>query len=160
MQRDELLNQLKSQNLATVQPSAFRQVGNPVFPDSSALASLIDFGTIVDAFRHVHLPSYGQPIPATASTASVVNEGDVLALTGNQIAMIQAVQVANAGGDPVDAINLTLNGVIVATFSVGPAATEAVQLPYPVYVDSNGPLSVSNSSASITVKATYVLTSQ
>lgn len=160
MQRDELLNQLKSQDLATVAPSAFRQVGNPVFPDSSALASLVDFGTVVEAFRHVHLVAYGQPIPATASTASVNNDGDLLALTGNQMAMVQAVQVVNGGADPVDAIALNLNGVLVATFSATPAATEAIQLPYPLYVDSNGPLSISNSSSSITVKATYVLTSQ
>ena len=160
MQRDELLNQLKSQDLATVAPSAFRQVGNPVFPDSSALASLVDFGTVVEAFRHVHLVAYGQPIPSTASTASVNNDGDLLALTGNQMAMVQAVQVVNAGADPVDAIALNLNGVLVATFSATPAATEAIQLPYPLYVDSKGPLSISNSSSSITVKATYVLTSQ
>ena len=160
MQRDELLNQLKSQDLATVSPSAFRQVGNPVFPDSSALASLVDFGTIVEAFRHVHLIAYGQPIPSTASTSSVSNDGDLLAIQGNQMAMVQAVQVVNAGPDPVDNITLTLNGVLVATFTSTPATTENVLLPYPLYVDSNGPLAVANSSSSITVKASYVLTSQ
>lgn len=160
MQRDELLNQLKSQDLATVAPSAFRQVGNPVFPDSSALGSLVDFGTVVEAFRHVHLVAYGQPIPATASIASVNNDGDLLALVGNQMSMVQAVQVENSGADPVDDITIKLNGVIVASFSATPTATEPVQLPYPLYVDSNGPLSIANSSSSITVKATYVLTSQ
>lgn len=160
MQRDELLNQLKSQDLATVAPSAFRQVGNPVFPDSSALGSLVDFGTVVEAFRHVHLVAYGQPIPATASIASVNNDGDLLALVGNQMAMVQAVQVENSGADPVDDITIKLNGVIVASFSATPTATEPVQLPYPLYVDSNGPLAIANSSSSITVKATYVLTSQ
>lgn len=160
MQRDELLNQLKSQDLATVAPSAFRQVGNPVFPDSSALASLVDFGTVVEAFRHVHLVAYGQPIPSTASTASVDNDGDLLAPTGNQMAMVQALEVVNSGPDPVDSITLTLNGVLLTTFTVGPNATEPVALPYPLYVDSNGPLSVANSSSSITVNATYVLTSQ
>jgi len=161
MQRDELLNQLKSQDLATVEPSAFRQVGNPVFPDSSALESLVDFGTVVEAFRHVHLVAYGQPIPATASTASVNNDGDLLALVGNQMALVQAVQVVNTGGDPVDAIALKLNGVVLATFSAAPVGTaEVVVLPFPVYVDSSGPLQVGNSSSAITVKATYVLTSQ
>lgn len=160
MKRDELLNQLKSQDLATVEPSAFRQVGNPVFPDSSALASLVDFGTVVEAFRHVHLVAYGQPIPATASTASVNNDGDLLAPAGNQIALVQAVQVVNAGPDPVADVMLTLNGVVVATFTAPPATTENIQLPYALYVDSNGPLAISDSSSSITVKATYVLTSQ
>ena len=76
------------------------------------------------------------------------------------MAMVQAVQVENSGADPVDDITIKLNGVIVASFSATPTATEPVQLPYPLYVDSNGPLSIANSSSSITVKATYVLTSQ
>ena len=160
MQRDELLNQLKSQDLATVAPSAFRQVGNPVFPDSSALASLVDFGTVVEAFRHVHLVAYGQPIPATASTSSVNNDGDLLSLSGNQMALVQAVQVVNASVDPVSDITLSLDGVRIATFTATPSATESIPLTYPLYVDSNAPLKIANSSAEITVKVQYVLTSQ
>ena len=159
MQRDELLNQLKSQDLATVNPSAFKQVGDPVFPDRAALNSLVDFGTIVEAFRHVHFTAYGSPIPQSASTASVVNDGNLLSLTGNQVAMVQAAQLVNGGPDPVE-VHINLNGVLVIKQLADGNGTTPVPLPYPLYVDSGSPMTITNASASITATATYVLTSQ
>lgn len=160
MMRDELLNQLKSQDLETVAPSAFRQVGNPVFPDSSALGSLIDFGFVVEAFRHVHFTAYGQPIPKTAAVGTSTNDGDVCTAVGNQILKVQAIEIVNSGPDPVDGVEITLNGVLVASVLATGNETTVLALSYPLYVDSNGPLAVANSSAAITVNATYVLTSQ
>lgn len=159
MQRDELLNQLKSQDLATVDPTAFKQVGDPVFPDLNALGSLQAFGQIVDAFRNVHLPSFGSPIPRSAKVASIANDGSLLAMTGSAVAMVQAIQVVNASTDPVE-VHINLNGIlIVVQLAPGNATTPAV-LPYPIYVDSSSPLTISNASASITTSASYILTAQ
>jgi len=159
MQRDELLNQLKSQDLSTVSPAAFLQVGAPVFPDASALDSLAGFGHVVDAFRAVHLPSFGTPVPRSANIASTTNDGDILTLTGNQVATVQFIELVNAAVDPTT-VKLTLNGVQVGSFLAEGSATSTVALPYPLVVDSAGPLSMSNSSASITATCTYFLTSQ
>lgn len=159
MQRDELLNQLKSQDLSTVSPAAFLQVGAPVFPDSSALDSLAGFVHVVDAFRAVHLPSYGSPVPRSAKTASVNSDGDLLSLTGNQVATVQAIQLVNAAADPTE-VDINLNGIKVGRFLAEGSSTSSVSLSFPLVVDSAGPLSVSNSSASITATCTYFLTSQ
>lgn len=159
MQRDELLNQLKSQDLETVNPSAFLQVGNPVFPDLSALVSLQAFGQIVEAFRHVHFPSYGGPIPRSAKVASLANDGTLLSVDGSSIAMIQAVQLVNASTDPVE-VHINLNGILVAKALAPGNETTVVNLPYALYVDSASPMTITNASASITTSASYILTAQ
>jgi len=115
---------------------------------------------VVEAFRHVHLTAYGQPIPKTAAVGTATNDGDVCTALGNQILQVQAVEVVNTGPDPVDGVQITLNGVLVAVVSAPGNETTPVALSFPLYVDSNGPLAVANSSAAITVNAAYVLTSQ
>lgn len=157
--RDELRNLLKSQDLNTVNPSAFAQVGGVVFPDQKAAFSLADFGSIVDAFRAVHLPAYGSAIPQSAKTSSRNNDGDLLAVSGNTVAVVQAIQVSTTGTDPSQcAVNL--NGVLIATAIADPAATATVVLPYPLIVDSASPLTVTGSSSDLTLVCTYYTISQ
>lgn len=159
MQRDELLNQLKSQSLEVVSPAAFLQVGNPVFPDQGALPSLDAFGHIVEAFRHVHLPSYGQPIPRTSSISSVNSDGDLLTASNNEVKRVLAIDITNSGADPAQC-ELRLNGVMVATIAADPSATNAVQGLPPLWVDSTSPLTITGSSSSLTVKCAAVLVAQ
>lgn len=158
MQRDELLNQLKSQNLETVAPAAFRQVGNPVFPDSGALQSLEAFGHVVEAFRHVHMIAYGQHIPATSTTAGIDGDGTLLSITGNQVAKVQFLQIDNSGPDPVTGVTVSLGGVVIALVDAGPGVSPIPIEPFTV--DSNEALTVGASSGSINIKAVYHLVSQ
>ncbi len=58
----ELRNQLKNQNLDTVEPKAFKQVGGSVFPDNKAKLDLDSLRDIITGFQAVHLPSYGHSI--------------------------------------------------------------------------------------------------
>jgi len=157
--RDELRNLLKDQSLNDVAPSAFAQVGGVVFPDQGAAFSLADFGTIVEAFRHVHLPTYGSAIPKSAATSSVNSDGDLLATSGNQVAVVQAIQITTTGADP-STVQLLLNGVLVASPTADPADTQPVALSYPLVVDSGSTLTVANSSADITLVCAYYLISQ
>ncbi len=71
----ELRNQLKSQNLDTVQPAAFKQVGGVVFPDTKAKLDLLALREIINGFQNVHLPSYGHSI-AGSSYAKVTSITD------------------------------------------------------------------------------------
>jgi len=157
--RDELRNLLKDQSLNDVSPASFAQVGGVVFPDQGAAFSLADFGTIVEAFRHVHLPTYGSAIARSAKTSSVNSNGDLLTVSGNQVAVVQAIQITTTGGDP-SIVALNLNGVLVSNPTADPAATQPVVLPYPLVVDVNSPLSVAESSADITLVCTYYMISQ
>lgn len=152
---------LQSQDLGTVTPAAFRQVGSAVFPDSSTMADLAGFVQIVDAFRATHSTAYGSPIPATAaSTAALVDSGDLLTLTGNQVAMVQAVNVQNVSVTDAATAQVTLNGVPLAETLTVPATSSSIFVfQYPIYVDSNAPLKIVASSSDITTTATYILTS-
>ena len=68
----ELRNLLKSQDLDTVKPTSFKQVGGVVFPDEVAAADLDDFNKVVDSFKAVHLPTNGATcIPGTTVTTTV-----------------------------------------------------------------------------------------
>lgn len=83
----ELRDQLKSQALGNVNPSAFQFVGSTVFPDRAAKFDLNDFVEVINAYRATHLPTYGQIIPSstqitTVTMATSENEITLLDLTG------------------------------------------------------------------------------
>jgi len=159
LDRDELRNLLKSQDLNTVAPASFQQVGGSVFPDQRAAFSLADFGSIVDAFRAVHLPSYGSAIPQSAKTASLNGDGTLLSVSGNAVAVVQAIQITTVGADP-SSCKVNLNGVMVATANADPADTQPIVLAYPLIVDSGSPLTITGSSSDLTLVCTYYLISQ
>ena len=64
-------DQLKSQSLGVVDPSAFQFVGSTVFPDRTAKFDLNDFVEVIDAYRATHLPTYGQIIPNSSEITNV-----------------------------------------------------------------------------------------
>ena len=82
---DELRNQLKSQNLSTVPPTAFGEVGGRVFPDNPSIADVNDLIQIVKGWRAVHLPSLGSPISKSATITSQTGNGDILQPTNAQV---------------------------------------------------------------------------
>ena len=51
---DEVRNQLKSQNFATVSPTAFGEVGGRVFPDNPSIADVNDLIEIVKELIYVN----------------------------------------------------------------------------------------------------------
>ncbi len=161
MMSKDIQRLLQSQDLGTVTPSAFRQVGSAVFPDSSTMADLAGFVQIVDAFRATHSTAYGSPIPATsAATSALVDSGDLLTLTGNQVAMVQAVECQNVSATDAATADLTLNGVKVAEqLTIPPTSSVRFVLSYPLYVDSNAPLKIVASSSDVTSTGAYILTS-
>ena len=158
---DELRNQLKNQNLNTVSPAAFLEVGGVVFPDKSAAANLNDFKTIVEAYRAVHQPSLGSPIALSGNTASKVGEGNILEPSTSQVALISALMCENAGGSPIE-FTITIAGVVVSSQVLGAGASVGVGLTSK-YVDKNTPLGVtvlSGTSGDLISACAFMLTSQ
>lgn len=158
---DELRNQLKNQNLDTVDPAAFLEVGGVVFPDKSAAANLDDFKTIVEAYRAVHQPSLGSPIALSGNTVTKAGEGNILEPSTSQVALISALQCENLGGSPIE-LNITIGGIVVSNQVLTPGATVAIGLTTK-YVDKNTPLGavvLSGSAADLISSCSYLLTSQ
>lgn len=161
MKRDELQNQFKNQDLNTVDPAAFLEVGGRVYPDLRSYDGLAAFQEIVNAFRAVHQPSFGSAIALSGKTVTLDGAGFVLEPSSQQVCAIQAVQCANGGGAPIT-INLTIGEVIVSTQVIGPAETLGIALTSKS-IDKNTPLAVavvSGTASDLITKCAYLLTSQ
>ena len=158
MSADEIQNQLKSQNLQSVLPSAFAQVGNPIFPDSSTVEGLQVLRHVVDSWSATHAPLYGHPIPASGATASATGtSGTVLTLTQNQIAQIQRIECESSGAAVV---TVTVGGLVQTEAALAPGTkTNILDGKQMFTVDSNQPIAFT-ADESTTVKIGYALTVQ
>jgi len=96
---DEVRNQLKSQNLSTVAPTAFGEVGGRVFPDSPSIADVNDLIEIVKGWRAVHLPSLGSPISKSCVITSQTGDGTILSPSGNEIFQVTSLSFSNNDAD-------------------------------------------------------------
>lgn len=100
----EIRNQLKSQSLGAVLPASLLQVGGVIFPDDAAVTDMLDLQQIVQAFRAVHSPSYGQPIAGTNTVIQGGGQGNMLEVTnGNEVVRIDAIHINNTGVAPLTA---------------------------------------------------------
>lgn len=112
----ELRELLKSQTLDDVKPSAFSSVGGVVFPDRPAAFDLADFVDVVDSYRAVHVPTYGQAIPnTTATTANSLGTTetsvDLLTVSDNQTYRILGISVRTTSNYEMTAASLAVDGV-------------------------------------------------
>ena len=160
MRRDEIQNLLKSQDLGTVKPSAFKQVGDPIFPDQAATQGMATVREVVDTFRAVHSPAFGSIIPQTGTTVSIVGDsGQLLALNNNEIARIFIVSVSPT--TLPESVTVFVDGQPYVTGSTDPlAASNLLSGQQPLFVDSNQVVTYTAVSATQTVSIVYNLVSQ
>lgn len=117
----ELRNLLKSQNLDTVQPTAFKQVGGAVFPDRLASRDLQDFDEIVKGFRSVHIPYFGHEIPSTngysESSISSATTTKILTPNVNESIVVKALELtsAEAGTSVVLRLEHDSNSLVISS---------------------------------------------
>jgi len=160
MRRDEIQNLLKSQNLETVAPSAFKQVGNPIFPDQSATDGMATVREIVDTFRSVHLPAYGGIIPSSGATVTTTGDsGTLLSLSGNEVARVFIVEL----GSTIlpESVDILVGGSVYVNAETNPTKpVNALQNTQTLYIDSKTPLTYTAVSASQMVSVVYQLISQ
>ena len=96
---DEVRNQLKSQNLSTVSPTAFGEVGGRVFPDNPSIEDINALIQIVKGWRAVHLPSLGSPISKSCVITEQNGDGDILSPSGNEIFVVSSLSFSNNDTD-------------------------------------------------------------
>lgn len=97
---DEVRNQLKSQNLSTVSPTAFGEVGGRVFPDNPSIEDINALIQIVRGWRAVHLPSLGSPIPRSSTITNQTGNGSILSPDSNEVFNVQALAFSNVDVGP------------------------------------------------------------
>ena len=127
---NEIGNQLKSQSLDEVLPSAFKQVGGRVFPDALALTPLLDLIRIVDAYRATHTPSYGNVIQNSGEAYAVTLAGDgltgIVDPTSTEVIKINSISVTNGGGAAPIVLNLQVGDSLLANVTCAPLETVSV----------------------------------
>jgi len=160
----EIRNQLKSQDLATLEASSLSTVGGRVFPDNAAVPGLRDLVSVTDAWRATHATAYGGPIGGTDAVVTHQMQTDnveaIFTPTGKQLAQVIAVQVANGGGAPMTA-DLLIGGVIVAAgLTINPTESAGFDIDSTLICGPSTALQVhltSGSASDATAKAAYVL---
>jgi len=112
---------LKSQSLDNLEAASIKQVGGVVFPDRNAKFDLADFSEVIDSFRAVHLPTYGQIIPSTngyvETSISSATTTKVLTPEKNEVIEISALECtsAEAGTDIVLRLQQDSNDLVIST---------------------------------------------
>ena len=144
----EIRNQLKSQSLGAVAPSSILQVGGVIFPDDAAVINMLDLQQIVEAFRSVHSPAYGQPIAGTNAVAQGTGQGSALSTANdNEVYRIDSIFLNNTGASaPITAIlklgaaplNSTMDSMNNAVLQ--PSGNAVTMGPF--FMDSNTPLTL------------------
>ena len=160
----EIRNQLKSQDLNTLEASSLNTVGGRVFPDAAAVPSLRDLVSVTDAWRATHATAYGGPIGGTDAVETHQMQTDnveaIYTPTGKQLARVIAVQVANGGGAPMTA-NLLVGGVVVTTgLTINPSESGGFDIDQPLICGPSTALQVhltSGSASDAVAKVAYVL---
>lgn len=160
----QVRNQLRLQDLATVDAESFSTVGGRLFPDAAAVPDLRDLVSIVDAWRASHAVAYGGPIGGTDAVTTHAMQTDsaedVFTPTGSQVARIVAAQVANGGGQPMTA-DLLVGGVLVSQgLTINPAEAAGFDIDSALIVGPSTPLQVHITSGSVsdaTAKVAHVL---
>jgi len=110
-------NQLKSQDLSTLEAASLETVGGRIFPDNTAVPDLRALVEVLDSYRAVHLPTYGQPIPGTSDAQTVTADDPntfkvLIAPTGDTVTRVQVINIINNGSIPaqIDIALIDANG--------------------------------------------------
>jgi len=158
-------DQLRNQDLTTVDPASFAVVGGRSFPDRAGIPDLNALINIVDAWRATHAVAFGGPIGGTDTTATHAMQTDAVEAVytpqNRQVARIVGAQVANGGGAPMTA-QIYVGGVNlgVQEININPSDSAGFLLQSPVFVGADTPLQVKITSGTVadaTVKVAYIL---
>ena len=146
---------LQGQTLDGFDPSQFEAQGGMIYFSLDSAPNQIDVCTLVNTFRSVHLPSYGQFIP---QSGAVFNDsfGDtpvpIIKPTNNEVVVLTHMSITNSNlGGPGLVATLSMNtqsapflsaSVTLVKTTVPDGETVIVDLTNPIKVDSVNSLSI------------------
>jgi len=124
----EIPHQLNSQTLGDVLPSAFKQVGAAIFPDSGTVAGLNAFRDIVRSWAATHSPLNGSVVPSTGTVYSVTAAStdvavDLVAPAAQEVIHINAISIINGGGAPATVLIMIGEKTLLESIIANPAGT-------------------------------------
>jgi len=145
---------LQGQTLDGFNPSQFESQGGMIYFSLDSAPNQIDVCTLVNTFRSVHLPSYGQFIPQSGALFNETFADSPVPLikpTNNEVIILTHMSVTNSAIGPDQTATLTMNTqsapflsapVTLATATIPSGDTVIVALTNPIKVDSVNTLSI------------------
>ena len=151
--------QLRNQALDTVIVDAFKQVGGVVFPDKAGVMDLNALINIVDSWRSVHVPTFGNVIPNSWVIAENIADGGGIEPLDNQVINVIGISFANGGGAPIE-VSMRIGDLPLLNLAVAPTgATSSEIMPARELILSKGNalkfVVTSGTSADFTAKVAY-----
>jgi len=98
----EIRQQLRNQSLNDLLTSSINTVGGRIFPDDLAVIDMDAFNQIIKAWQQTHVATYGQVLPNTGVVATGIASGSGIEPGDNEVIEVIGVEVANAGGAPIE----------------------------------------------------------
>ena len=120
----EIRQQLRNQDLDTLQTGTLNTVGGRIFPDDLAVIDLNALNQIVRSWQSTHVQTYGQVLPNSGAIAEGIADGGGLSVADNEVLDVVAVSVANAGVSPME-ITMGIGDLILFAGAVPPNGTLA-----------------------------------
>lgn len=101
-------DQISGLTIASLEPTQLSAVAGKVFLSANAVNDQLVADALTTTWRAVHVPTFGQLIPSTASSASGSGDGAMVSPSVNETAHIQAIELVNP--DPVNPLtNVSVN---------------------------------------------------
>jgi hypothetical protein len=135
-------NLLKATSIDSITPAMILQAGSPIFFDLANNPDLAAVSTVVNAYRGVHAPLFGQPIPLTGLISTVNGNETILSPSSNEVRRILAITGTNNGAVAPITFDVKLGAMVVAQGMVDPMSSSPVQLMSTIYSSKTLPISV------------------
>jgi len=122
----EIRQQLRNQDLDTLQTGTLNTVGGRIFPDDLAVIDLNALNQIVNSWQSTHVQTYGQVLPNTGVVVEGIQDGGGIGPADNEVMEIVAVALGNTSGSDAIEVRMSIGDLPLGVFPVPP--TESVSL--------------------------------
>lgn len=108
----EFQNLIKTKSIGSITPNQILDAGSSIFFDVQTSPDINAINKAIAAYRNIHAPFSGQPIPLSGVIVSRNGDSDLITPSDSQVWRVMAVNYTNTGGAPMT-VNLTLGGMLI-----------------------------------------------
>ena len=119
----EIRQQLRNQDLDTLQTGTLNTVGGRIFPDDLAVIDLNALNQIVKSWQSTHVQTYGEVLPNSGAIAEGIADGGGIGPLDNEVLDVVAISCANAGGSGVIEFTVSIGDLVLLSSAIGPSST-------------------------------------
>lgn len=113
---------LKTLSFQEVLASQITSASKVIRLSLESIPDVLDLNAIIDGWRSVHAPAYGQTIPNTGVQVEGLSDGDGIEPSDNEVIQILAVSLGNTGGAPIE-VSLNIGDLPLIVTAVPPSGT-------------------------------------